>query len=244
MPRLLLLSNSLNPGGEYLAHARDAIAALAGPRALFVPYAGVRIDHDAYADRVAEALAPAGVEVRSIHRAADPRRAAAEADAVLVGGGNTFALLDALHAHGLVAVLRERARAGMPYVGWSAGTNVACPTIRTTNDMPIVEPPSLAALGLVPFQVNPHYTDARLPDHGGETREERLLEFVARNPAVPVVGLPEGSFLRIVGRQCRLEGPHGARLFRHGQPIAELAAGSDLSSLLDVQDPPAPVVPI
>jgi dipeptidase E len=209
MSRLLLLSNSMNPGGRYLRHARAAIKRFLGRdgrNALLVPYAGVRIDWDEYHPPVAEALAPVGVRVRSIHHARDPRRAVAECSAVFVGGGNTWHLLDLLQAS------RPRARhpgtvaAGAPYMGWSAGSNVACPTIRTTNDMPIVAPRSLDALGLVPFQINPHYTEARLRHHGGESRVDRLREFCTANPRP----CPSWRCARAAGSRWRAKRPCSA----------------------------------
>ena len=216
MSRLLLLSNSMNPGGHYLRHTRAAIKRFLGRdgrNALLVPYAGVRIDWDEYHRRVAEALAPIGVRVRSIHHARDPRRAVARCSAVFVGGGNTWHLLDLLQRHDLVRAIRARVAAGAPYMGWSAGSNVACPTIRTTNDMPIVAPRSLDALGLVPFQINPHYTEARLRHHGGESRVDRLREFCTANPTVPVVALREGSWLEVEGEAAVLRGPKRALIY-------------------------------
>ena len=206
--RLLLLSNSSDPAGNYLVHPAAEIRALLGHRRrlLFVPYAGVTIGWDAYAARTAAALGALGVEVASVHSMASPSAAVREAEAIAVGGGNTFHLLRALYAADLLAPIRERVAAGVPYLGWSAGSVVACPTMRTTNDMPIVEPPSLDALGLVPFQLNAHYTDAHPPGFRGETRAQRLAEFVAANPGVPVIGLPEGTMLRVDGDDVRLAG--------------------------------------
>ncbi len=230
--RLLLLSNSRDPAGRYLVHARDALAAhLAGAREVaFVPYAGVTVGWDAYASRVAEALAPLGVAVRGVHASGDPAAVLAEAEAVAVGGGNTFHLLAELQRRGLVGVLRARAAAGVPYVGWSAGSVVACPTIRTTNDMPIVEPPDgLRALALFGAQINAHFTDAHPTGFQGETRRERLAEFLAANPGAAVVGLPEGSWLDARGERVTLGGPHAAVVLREGgatdaPPGAELGA--------------------
>jgi dipeptidase E len=229
--RLLLLSNSSSDAG-YLVHAHPWITeALGGARrVLFVPFAGVTLGWDAYAARVREALAPLGVEVVSAHEAGDAAAAVGEADAFAVGGGNTFALLRELYARDLLGPIRERASAGVPYVGWSAGANVACPTIRTTNDMPVVEPPSLDALGLVPFQINPHYTDAHPPGHRGETRAERLAEFVALNPHVPVVGLPEGTALRVGPLSVERLGPGPVHLFERDAPPRTLE-DPDLSFL-------------
>jgi dipeptidase E len=215
--RLLLLSNSSSDAG-YLVHAHDWITEVldGARRAVFMPFAGVSIDWDDYAARVRDAFAALGVEVVSAHRVRDARAAVARADAVLVGGGNTFALLRELYARDLLTAIRDRVGAGAPYVGWSAGSNVACPTIRTTNDMPVVEPPSLDALGLVPFQINPHYTDAVPRGHRGETRSERLAEFVALNPGLSVVGLPEGTALRASALTVERLGPRPVRLFEHG----------------------------
>jgi dipeptidase E len=155
-----------------------------------------------------------------------------EAEAVFVGGGNTFRLLARLQQAGLVETLRDRVAAGMRYMGASAGTNLACPTIRTTNDMPVVQPVDFVALGLVPFQVNPHYLD---PDpasaHMGETREERIREYLEENDA-PVVGLREGSWIAVEGAVARLEGPRPARLFRRGRDPEEIDPGSDLAEAL------------
>ena len=229
--RALLLSNSTSPGHPYLAHARDWIAEAVGDarRVAFVPYAAVTFSYDEYVRRVREGLDGLGLEINGVHAADDPARAVAEAEAVFVGGGNTFHLLREMYRLGLIAVIRATAGGGAPYVGWSAGANVAGPTIRTTNDMPIVEPPSFDALGLVGFQINPHYTDA--PGHQGETRAQRLAEFVAADPDVPVVGLPEGTALRLVGADVSLLGAERAVLFdRHsagGRPV-----GRDEISLL------------
>jgi dipeptidase E len=237
--RLLLLSNSRDAAGRYLAHARDALAEhLAGVReAAFVPYAGVTVSWDAYAERVAAALAPLGVRVRAVHAAGDAPGAHAalvrHAGAVLVGGGNTFHLLRELQRRGLLDAVRERVAAGAPYAGWSAGSVVACPTIRTTNDMPVVEPAGFAALGLVGFQINAHFTDAHPPGFMGETRRERLAEFVAANPAAGVVGLPEGSWLRAAGAAVTVQGAFAAVVFRHGAETEDVAPGSPVPAWLE-----------
>jgi dipeptidase E len=216
---------------------RGAVADFLGGRvrrAFFVPYASVVRSYEQYAARVREVFGRlADCEVVSAHEAADPRAALLGSDAVLVGGGNTFHLLRSMYEAGLVEAIRERVRGGgAAYVGWSAGSNVACPTIRTTNDMPIVEPPTLDALGLVPFQINPHYTDTRLEGHHGETRDERLLEFVHANPGVRVVGLREGTMLRVEGDRLMLVGQSPARLFVKGQEPADISRPDDLRTLL------------
>ncbi|UCE03319.1 MAG: dipeptidase PepE [Candidatus Latescibacterota bacterium] len=232
--RLLLLSNSTNFGGGFLEHATDAIQSFLGAdvhELLFIPFAAVRFSYDAFAARVQESLAPMGYRVRSIHTTEDAVAAVGAAEAIVVGGGNTFRLLELLYRYELLEPIRKRVRSGVPYVGWSAGSNVACPSVRTTNDMPITEPPSLSALNLVPFQINPHYTDAAIPEHGGETRAERLQEFVAANPGMPVLALREGSTLRVEGESWTLLGERSARVFgRRAEPI-ELAPGATLDAL-------------
>jgi dipeptidase E len=235
--RLLLLSNSKNYGGEYLAHAEDAIKAFLGPdvrEVLFVPFAGVRISFDAYTAAVRERFAGLGYDIRSVHEAADAAAAVEEAQAIAVGGGNTFHLLATLYDRQLLEPIRSRVHAGIPYLGWSAGSNVTCPTIKTTNDMPIAEPSSFEALGFVPFQINPHYTDTPVPQHGGETRAERLLEFVEANPTIPVIGLREGSILRLEGATLSLLGDKPARVFAQGRDPVETRDDHTLRRLLQM----------
>jgi dipeptidase E len=228
---LLLLSNSTNYGGTMFSHAADTFASVsAGDVVTFVPYA--LADWDAYADRAAAALGAFGVEVVSAHRSGAPERAILEADVVMMGGGNTFRLLDSLYALGVVEELSRNVREGVTrYVGASAGTNVACPTIRTTNDMPICRPPSFDALGLVPFQINLHYID---PDPAstfmGETRAERITEFLEEN-ACPVLGLYEGSWLRVSGGRAEVTGR--ARLFQRAGGLTFMD-GLDISDLLNI----------
>lgn len=235
-PRLLLLSNSRNVGQGYLEHAEPHLRTFLGgavKAVLFVPYAAVRISFDEYADRmVAPRLREMGYDVERIDRARSPKAAVRKAEAIVVGGGNTFQLLKTLHDKGLVEEIGARVRGGAPYVGWSAGSNIACPTMKTTNDMPVVEPRSLRAAGLVRFQINPHYLDSHPEGHGGETREERLLEFVAANPGVHVVGLREGSLLRVEGRHLSLLGERTARIFLRDRAPWEVGPGDDLSFLM------------
>ncbi|MBX6331896.1 MAG: dipeptidase PepE [Gemmatimonadaceae bacterium] len=224
-PRLLLLSNSRAPDGAYLRWPADEIRDFLGPSrrsAVFVPYAavpGTPSVYDGYTARVREAFANVGVSITSVHEAPDPVAAVRSADVIVVGGGNTFHLLTQLYITGLRDAIQAAVRAGTPYIGWSAGSNVACPTISTTNDMPIIQPPSFDALGLVPFQINPHYTDAHPPGHQGETRAERIAELLALHPSIAVVGLREGTLLRVEGDAVRLAGV-GARVFRAGcEPV-------------------------
>jgi dipeptidase E len=230
---LLLLSNSTAPGMGFLEHATEAIRAVLGDRGslLFVPFASS--GPDTYTSVMRQALAPAGIEVISLHEAPDLTAAVAKAQAVFVGGGNSFRLLHTLTALGLLEPLRQAARAGVPYLAASAGSNLACPTIRTTNDMPIVEPGSLAALGLIPFQLNPHYLD---PDphspHQGETRPQRIAEFLEEND-VPVLGLREGAWLQVSGTRAHLSGRNTGRLFRRHTGPTDIPVGADLSYLLN-----------
>ncbi len=233
--RLLLLSNSKNYGGRYLGHAEAEIQDFLGKRikkVLFVPYAAVRVTWDDFAATVRTRFEELGYGLESVHAAADPVAAALHAEAIVVGGGNTWHLLDALYRTKVLEVIRERARGGAPYIGWSAGSNIAGLTIKTTNDMPIVLPPRVDALALLPFQLNPHYTDEVIPNHAGETRAERLLEFIAANPGVRVVGLREGSILRVEGSKLTLLGEKPARLFVSGKQPAEYAPGDSLQFLL------------
>ncbi|TNC18841.1 dipeptidase PepE [Amycolatopsis alkalitolerans] len=231
--RLLLLSNSTAPGRRYLEHAAGALGdVLSGVRRLvFVPFA--LADHDGYTARAAEALAAHGVEVSGAHED-DPIKLFNSAQAVFVGGGNTFRLLRELYARELLAPIRDRVAHGTVYIGSSAGTNVACPTIRTTNDMPIVQPPAFEASGLVPFQINPHYLDPVDGDtHMGETREERIEQFLEEND-VPVLGMREGTWLHREDSSLALGGATaGARLFRRGAEPEEIKPGADLSGLLE-----------
>lgn len=233
--RALLLSNSTMFQEPYLGWPGEYVLDFLGPRPsmlFFVPFAGVRIAHDEYAGRVREAFSGWGYTVISAHEAADPLRAAREADGIVVGGGNTFQLLKLLCDSGLRDLIRDRARAGVPYIGWSAGSNVAGPTIRTTNDMPVVEPPGFEALGLVPFQLNPHYTEAVLPGVNAETRMDRLLEFIELNPGVTVVGLPEGTALRVEGGSLHLLGRGEATLFLKGREPWKWGPEGDWDALL------------
>jgi dipeptidase E len=234
--RLLLLSNGSElVGNEPTEFAQGAVRNFLGAsvrRVLFVPFAAVVRTYDEYAARVRGRFGPLGYEVESIHEADEAVAAVERAEAIAVGGGNTFHLLRGLYEAGVIEAIRERVERGTPYVGWSAGSNVACPTIKTTNDMPIVEPPTLRALGLVPFQINPHYTDASLDGHQGETRDERLLEFVHANPGVRVVGLREGTMLRVEGAEVTLIGNRPARIFLKGEEPRDIAPADSFSFLL------------
>lgn len=234
--RLLLISNGSELIGdnptEFFHNSLKDFLGREVKRVLFVPFATVINTEDAYRDKVRRHFGPHGYEVESLHEASDARAAVERADAIAVGGGNTFKLLRAVYEAGIIELVRERVRAGMPYVGWSAGSNLACPTIRTTNDMPIVEPPSFDAFNLVPFQLNPHYTDYHPPGHMGETRDERLGEFVHVNPGVHVVGLREGTMLRVEGNRVKLLGSKPARYMMKGAAPRDLAPEESFDFLL------------
>jgi dipeptidase E len=235
-PDLFLLSSSSVHGYAPFEHALSALAEHVGDaRAiLFAPFAVA--NHDAYTERTQRWLDPLGVPVTGLHAVDDPRRAVEEAEVLFIGGGNSFRLLAALWRLRLIEPIRRRALAGeLRFVGSSAGTNMACPSLRTTNDMPIVQPASFEALGLVPFQINPHYVDADLSStHRGETREDRLCEFLEEND-VAVLGLREGSWLWRRGDSLTLHGVAGARLFQRGAEPRPFEPGADLSTLLTLE---------
>ncbi|MEN3159670.1 dipeptidase PepE [Alkalimonas sp. NCh-2] len=231
--QLLALSSSKVNNSDYLTPYLDWMSQhLSGcSRLLFVPYAGVSIDFDAYQAKVAAALAQLGITVDSLHRFDNPANAIEQAEAILVGGGNTFALLQRLQQLNLLGLIKKRVTEGLPYIGWSAGANLAGLSIRTTNDMPIVQPDSFDALGLLPFQLNPHYTDQHPADFHGETRDMRLAEFMVLEPEMPIIALPEGSALLYQGEELTVLGEPGAYQFKGGHK-SHLAAGSELSALL------------
>jgi dipeptidase E len=254
--KLLLISNSTNPGEKYLEWTlpfiHDFIINNGIKTALFVPFAGVNVkkkptdpppqtlkeSYDNYIYRVREVFKNNfGFEPTSIHIEENPIKAVKAAECIIVGGGNTFHLVYKLWKNGLMSAIRQRALDGMPYIGWSAGSNVACPTLRTTNDMPIIEPLSFDCMNLVPFQINPHYldTDKHPQGFGGETREERLNEFLSINKNTTVIGLRESSLLEVNGWKMELKAKqgvkHGMRIFRYGKEPEEVPQG-DVSKFL------------
>lgn len=232
--KLLLISNSTNAGEDYLKYPIARIGEhLRGIcEIVFVPYAAVTFSYAEYERKVQRRFDEIGVKVRSIHREKNPLKAVREAEAICVGGGNTFALAKKMQEQGLMSAILRKIKDGTPYVGWSAGSNVCCPTICTTNDMPIVEPQSFKAIGAVRFQINPHYLDANPAGHAGETREQRILEYIEANPRRYVVGLREGCMLRYEAGKLELIGERPMRIFKKGITPYEVHAGDDLSFLL------------
>ena len=236
--RLLLISNSTNAGEAYLDYPKHEIKKFLGEnvkKVLFIPYAAVTFSFDEYQQKVQERFSEIGYEVDSIHHytPAGKKQAIKDAEAIIVGGGNTFNLLKLMQQQDLLEALRYECLKGKPFVGWSAGSNVACPTICTTNDMPIVEPESFHAINLVRFQINPHYLDANPDGHAGETREQRIEEYLEANPYVYVVGLREGTMLKIDAAEVSLIGSKPARIFKHGEEPIEIGPGGDFDFLFE-----------
>jgi len=236
--RLLLISNSTNAGESYLEHAGDDIKNILGDKVkkvLFIPYAAVSFTFDQYQKKVQQKFDEFGVEVDSLHNYSflRKREMIKEASAIVVGGGNTFHLLKYLQQEELIELIRYTVLNDTPYIGWSAGANVACPSICTTNDMPITEPDSFHALNLVRFQINPHYLDAHPEGHAGETREMRIKEFLIVNPYVYTIGLREGSKLLVERGDIKLLGNKNARIFKNEEEPVELAPGDDFDFLFE-----------
>jgi dipeptidase E len=233
--RLLLISNSTNPGEPYLSYPKQNIRDFLGAepvKALFIPYAAVTFSYDQYEEKVSERFREIGQEIVSIHHFDDPADAVMKAGAIVVGGGNTWMLLKMIRDKNLLVPVREKILSGTPYIGWSAGSNLACPTIRTTNDMPVAEPDSFDAFNLIPFQINPHYLDSNPEGHAGETREQRIEEFIEVNPSIYVAGLREGTMLLRENNRLSLVGNRNIRIFRKGFAPLELGSDNDLSFLL------------
>lgn len=241
--KLLLISNSTMAGEAYLGwpqdYIKDFLTKNKVKKVLFVPYAGVGLSPegleaswDVYESRVAEVYNKLGFELTSIHKEADPVAAIKNAECISVGGGSTFYLVHMLHKTGAMEAIKEVVTNGTPYMGWSAGSNVACPSLRTTNDMPIVEPASFNCTGLIPFQINPHYLDAHPDGHGGETRQQRIEEFLTVNRDMYVVGLREASLLEMDGDKLELKGRHPLRIFKFGQEPYEVQLGESLDFLI------------
>lgn len=235
MKRLLLLSNSTMPGTPFFSWAAPHTADFLGARPknlVFIPFAAVTFSFDDYGAIVEKAFSSLGYNIQSLHTCENRKTAIEQAEAIVIGGGNTFALLNRMYEEDLVPVVREKVNSGTPYIGWSAGANLACPTIKTTNDMPVVQPPSLDALGLLPLQLNPHYHELRFENQGGETRKERLNEFLVLNPDKKVIGLPEGMFVRLEGKRLIAGGRGVAKFYEYKKEIRDILPGDDLSELL------------
>ena len=231
---LLLISNSTNAGEPYLKYPINEIAkTLNGvTEVVFIPYAAVTFSYDEYEAKVQQRFNEIGIKVSSVHHALNKRNFVRHAQAIVIGGGNTFALLKKMQEEDLLDVIYRRVKAGVPYIGWSAGSNVTCPTICTTNDMPIVQPESFRAIGLVPFQINPHYLDANPEGHAGETREQRINEYVEANRSRYVVGLREGCMLRIDDNGIELIGSRPLRIFKKGIATYEVQPGDNIEFLI------------
>jgi dipeptidase E len=230
--RLLLISNSTLHGSGYLDHAENEIRDFLRSTACvaFIPFA--MYDRAAYTAKTRERFRAMGYQLSSVHDVSNAWRVIDRANAIFVGGGNTFRLLKGLYDADLLKIVREKVNGGAPYIGSSAGSIVACPSLRTTKDMPVVQPPSFEALALVRFQISPHYLD---PDpsstHMGETQEERIRQFLEENGET-VVGLREGSMLRVEGETVTLKGLASARVFREGEGPVEVLPRGNLGELL------------
>ena len=233
---ILLISNSTVYGRGYLDHAEEQIRNFLGlaKSILFFPFA--LFDHDDYTAKAKARFAAMGYALESAHAVRNAQKAIEETDAIFIGGGNTFRLLKALQDLDLLEPIRAKIKSGAPYIGSSAGSNVAGPTIKTTKDMPIVQPRSFDSLGLVPFQISPHFQD---PDpnskHMGETQEERILQFLEENQT-PVVGIREGAWLLCENGAVTLKGKTGARIFRRGESPVEAKPGDNIVDLVGGPD--------
>jgi dipeptidase E len=233
--KALLLSNSTLPGTPFFTWPKPFVSDFLGKgdkRLIFIPFAAVTLTFREYEQKVKEAFDSIGYSITSIHGIRDKKLAIEQADGIVTGGGNTFALLARLYEENLIDAISAQIKKGTPYIGWSAGANLACPTIMTTNDMPVVQPLSFNALSLVPFQINPHYHELKFEGQGGETRRERLEEFLVVNPERKVIGLPEGMLLHRNGGKLTLKGSGIAKLYLYGKPVEDLMSGSDLDYLI------------
>lgn len=227
--KLLLISNSTNAGEAYLEYTLANIKDFLGNskyNCIFIPYAAVDFTFDEYETKVKTRFEQLGYSLNSIHHFTNKQQAIEKTDVIVVGGGNTFCLLDNVQKFKLIEPIRKKVFAETPYIGWSAGSNLVCPTIKTTNDMPIVEPESFNALNLIDYQINPHYIDANPDGHAGETREQRINEFLVANKNTKVLGLREGTMIKIINEKTELLGNKTARLFSFGNEAKELEGGN------------------
>jgi len=238
---LLLLSSSRVGDSGYLEQALPNIKEFLSDKIdkkktlLFIPYAGISIGFEQYEKLVQEAFGKIQLEIQSIHHFDDKLQAIKSCSAIIIGGGNTFSLLKELYQNNLIEPIQNAISEGIPYIGWSAGSNIAAPTIRTTNDMPIVEPPSFDALNLLPWQINPHYIEGNPPGHNGETRQQRLEEFLIANPKKQIIALPEGAGLRLSNGNLHYFGQDSGWIFNHQEKIS-IHNNTDLKQLLKSND--------
>ncbi|MFO7863761.1 MAG: dipeptidase PepE [Salinivirgaceae bacterium] len=235
--RLLLISNSTMAGEPYLDYCKNDIAAFLGEKkvtALFIPYAGVTMTYDEYEAKVKSRFNEVGHDAISIHHFDDPVKAVNDAEAIVVGGGSTWHLLHEVRRNKLIAPIQGKVKDGIPYIGWSAGSNLTCPTIKTTNDMPIIDPKGFDALNLIPFQINPHYLDKNAQGHGGETRQQRIEEFLVVNQDTTVVGLREGCMFIYENGKLSHKGERSCRVFQYNKEFYELKSSDDFNALMNV----------
>ena len=233
--KLLLLSSSRAGDTDYLEHAETLLKSHLGAqisKVLFIPYAGVTISYQQYTQLAAKSFESFGYQLESIDDFEDKHKAIKDAEAIAVGGGNTFCLLDSLIRLDLIETLKQTVSQSTPYIGWSAGSNICGLSIRTTNDMPIVQPDSFEALSCLPFQINPHYIDGSPPGHHGETREQRIAEFLIKNPNTKVIGIPEGTALQRLGNKLTYLGSQPGYIFSSDSGKQQLSPNADLSNLI------------
>lgn len=233
--RLLLISNSTNAGEGYLEYPMPYIRDFLNKKELncaFIPYAGVTVSYDDYTAKVREKFESIGHKITSVHEVENPQALIQVADVIVVGGGNTWQLLKLVEENKLIDAVRNKVLNGSPYIGWSAGSNMTCPSIKTTNDMPVVQPSNFNAFNLIPFQINPHYLDANPDGHAGETREARIEEFIEVNRDIYVLGLREGTMLLVEEDKMVLLGSRPARLFHFNMSPQEFNPDSELNFLL------------
>ncbi len=233
----LLLSNSTMPGQAYFEWPKKHVISFLGNaplKLMFIPFAGVTFSYDEYFQSVKKAFESMGYHLESIHLHENKMKAIEEAEGIVVGGGNTFHLLSQLYHFELIELIRQKVESGTPFIGWSAGSNIAGPTIKTTNDMPIIEPPSFKAINFVPFQINPHYTEKTIDGHGGESRDQRILEFLEVNKESKVIGLPEGMFVQRKNDELILGGTGSAKLFEWNKKPVDLPLGDKINRFINL----------
>lgn len=233
--KLLLISNSTMPGESFLDYPKNEIKNFIENQSqniVFIPYAAITFSYNEYEKKVIERFKEIGHSIKSIHQFDDPIKAIADANCIVIGGGNTWQLTRLLRQEQLFQAIKEKVLSGTPYIGWSAGSNIACPSIKTTNDMPIIDPLGFDALNLIPFQINPHYLDANPNGHAGETRQQRIEEFLELNQKITVVGLREGTMLKLENNQLKLIGNRSMRVFNYNKKPFEVNENDDLSFLI------------